>query len=51
MSRECPAETVLRAWLIDSLEQSAAEVVEAHIENCLACQQALERIVEELPGL
>jgi hypothetical protein len=51
MSQECLAESVLRAWLSDSLEQPAAQVVEAHVEICLACQQCVEHILDELPGL
>jgi hypothetical protein len=51
MSQECPAEPVLRAWLSDSLDESGARVVEAHVEICAACQQCVEHILDELPGL
>ena len=45
MSR-CPALEQLEQWLADRLAGPEAEAVDAHVETCAVCQQALERLTE-----
>jgi hypothetical protein len=40
----CPSPAELPQWLADEVIGPEAEAVEAHIEGCAACQQALEEL-------
>jgi hypothetical protein len=40
----CPSTEELRRLLADGLSGPEAEAVEAHVEVCAACQQALEQL-------
>src|SRR5262249_50248191 len=40
----CPSSAELGQWLADGLAGADAEGVEAHVETCVTCQQALERL-------
>src|SRR4051794_32870814 len=53
----CPSADDLRRWLADQLAPPEAGHIEAHLEGCRACQQALEQLtagpagpVPPLPG-
>jgi serine/threonine-protein kinase len=42
----CPSPTKLGQWLTDGLASADADWVEAHVETCVACQEALERLTD-----
>src|SRR6516225_6524174 len=44
----CPSSAELEQWLADGLASAEAEAVEAHVEACAACQQALERLTSDV---
>ena len=41
---QCPSSAELGRWLADGLAGAAAADVEAHVETCAGCQQALEQL-------
>jgi serine/threonine-protein kinase len=43
----CPSSTRLGQWLADRLAGADAEWIEAHVETCVVCQQALERLTDD----
>src|SRR5262245_24026876 len=46
----CPTTEHLRRWLAEALSTAEVAVVEAHVEGCAGCQQALERLTAEPRG-
>jgi WD40 repeat protein len=42
--KACPPQDQLAALLADRLADAQAQALEAHLENCLACQQVLEQL-------
>jgi hypothetical protein len=44
----CPSSAELDQWLADRLAGAEADAVEAHVEACAACQQALERLTSDV---
>ena len=51
LPQACPDESTLREFLQDRLAGAAAERIDDHIGGCPACQRALDRLVDSLPGL
>jgi eukaryotic-like serine/threonine-protein kinase len=41
----CPSEQTLRDLLTDQLPAEAASAVETHLEECVSCQQTLEKLI------
>src|SRR5262245_53218074 len=41
---QCPSSDQLKGLLTDWLSRCEAEDIEAHVETCASCQQALERL-------
>jgi eukaryotic-like serine/threonine-protein kinase len=46
--KRCPSSAELGRWLADGLAGADAEGVEAHVETCVTCQQALERLTDDI---
>src|SRR5262245_42441732 len=46
----CPSSAELGRWLADELTSAAAANVEAHVETCAGCQQALEQLTRNPDG-
>jgi eukaryotic-like serine/threonine-protein kinase len=44
----CPSSAELGQWLADGLARADAAAVEAHVETCVTCQQALERLTDDV---
>src|SRR5262245_37472601 len=44
----CPSSAKLGQWLADGLARADAEAVEGHVETCATCQQALERLTDDV---
>jgi WD40 repeat protein len=47
---ECPSSEQLRQWLADGQSGPEAEAVEAHVEACADCQQAVEDLLGNAGG-
>jgi hypothetical protein len=45
--KRCPSFAELGQCLADGLAGADAEGVEAHVETCVSCQQALERLTDD----
>jgi WD40 repeat protein/tetratricopeptide (TPR) repeat protein len=46
----CPTQDRLRQFLADRLDRPEAEAIEAHVQGCGACQQALELLTGSASG-
>jgi hypothetical protein len=46
----CPSSEELRQWLADGLTGPEAEALEAHVETCAGCQQAVEDLLDDTGG-
>src|SRR5262245_4747028 len=46
--KSCPSSTELGQWLADGLAGAEADAVDVHVENCVACQQTLERLTDDV---
>src|SRR5262245_27000120 len=45
---QCPSSEELGQWLADGLAGAEGADVEAHVETCVTCQQALERLTDDV---
>jgi WD40 repeat protein/tRNA A-37 threonylcarbamoyl transferase component Bud32 len=43
----CPVDDLLRAYLVEDLNRSETDAIEAHIEVCSSCQATLARLTDE----
>src|SRR5262249_50110038 len=46
----CPSSAELGQWLADGLAGAEAADVEAHVETCAGCQQAMEQLTRNADG-